>query len=568
MLVLYPDQFEPGNDYAFASSAPALYGERARGGRPLGETILAAAEASAPAPPAGRTDAALMPPPPPRAPKKRSQRLRDLDVSVVTAHAAAAAGDEKRRRRRVRWLDCGRPASDERMSALVDDDVPLARFRAVSLGPPDESEPPAVEYGKLPHAVTSEGRARFAEPPRETYRDEAGAPIVWPWEPDARGSRDSARTAAGEEYVGGGFLLDHNLLKRGYKRKVHYTDPLIEQALDASVAGRQRGRNRTGVRAWIQFCIDLGMQPERPMDPLAPLYAKLEEEWLAMRFVTALVEERGVEVTTAGKYFSEVQGWMLREFGVKLAGGLKLERLPQMLKGLRKIKGETKKPERIPISPDKLRAAMDELLDAADPRHANLRAAIACAFQGLMRSAEYCGTTGKLMLTRHDIKKLDSNVLVFMMHPCKNMEHIAGKTCPLVIGAGGRFIDAVAEVTNMLAVDPTPRGGGNATPLFREPSTNRPISYDTMLGLTKQIYELAGLDPNLAGTHCWRISGATALFEGGATDTVIRTSGRWSSDLYRLYIRCCFQQSCKWSALAGSTTFGGAAVVYDEVDSY
>ena len=35
------------------------------------------------------------------------------------------------------------------------------------------------------------------------------------------------------------------------------------------------------------------------------------------------------------------------------------------------------------------------------------------------------------------------------IHPCKNMKHLEGKTCPLIIGAGGKLIDAVAEVEKL-----------------------------------------------------------------------------------------------------------------------
>ena len=72
---------------------------------------------------------------------------------------------------------------------------------------------------------------------------------------------------------------------------------------------------------------------ERPLDPNAPLWCRLEEEWLVMRFVCHLVQTRGVMPETARNYLSQAQGWHAREFGVKLAGGLKLERLPQMVKG-------------------------------------------------------------------------------------------------------------------------------------------------------------------------------------------------------------------------------------------
>jgi len=236
-----------------------------------------------------------------------------------------------------------------------------------------------------------------------------------------------------------------------------------------------------------------------------------------------------------------------------------------MLKGLQRIYGDRHRPLRQPISPECLRAAMDRVLDRDDPLHANIRAAITTAFQGLLRSAEFCGTSGKEMLLRSDLVKLTLSLMVLMMHPCKNMHHLTGKTCPLIIGGGGTYIDAVAEVHNMLRVDPTPVG---TTPLFRDPKTNKPLAYDTVLKVTKEIYHVAGMSVEESGTHIYRISGATALFRAGASDTIIRTMGRWSSDLYRLYVRACFEQCSAWSAKAGSTTFTPSAVVYDEVDSY
>ena len=68
--------------------------------------------------------------------------------------------------------------------------------------------------------------------------------------------------------------------------------------------------------------------------------------------------------------------------------------------------------------------------------------------------------------------------------------------------------------------------------------------------------------------HIWRISGATALFAAGGSDTIIRTMGQWSSDLYRLYVRACFEQCRAWSSKMGSTTFTPAFAAYDEVEDY
>lgn len=349
------------------------------------------------------------------------------------------------------------------------------------------------------------------------------------------------------------------------KRKFSQYDEKIEHALDCATADRHRGRNSTGVKAWFAFCQDVeGVQPERPMDPNQPLWVRLEEEWLSMRFICALVEERGVLPETASKYFSQVQGWHAREFGVKLAGGLKLERLPQMVKGLRRANPRQPKAIRRGISPEQLGRAHRQCLNPSSPLHANLRAATSVALQGLLRSAEYCGAQSAETLTRGDIRTLDDQQLTIMMHPCKNMRHIAGKTCPLVIGAGGTHVDAVAEVRNLLRVDPAP----DDAPLFRDPSTNKPLTYHYMLTVVHQLVSSIGLNPAEYGTHSLRIGGASALFAAGANDTVIRTMGRWSSDIHRLYVRACYEQCLDWTRRCGSASSTSIAADIDEVDDY
>ena len=51
-------------------------------------------------------------------------------------------------------------------------------------------------------------------------------------------------------------------------------------------------------------------------------------------------------------------------------------------------------------------------------------------------------------LARADIKNITNESITLMILPCKNMRHLNGKTAPLVLGAGGRYIDAVAEIKN------------------------------------------------------------------------------------------------------------------------
>ena len=103
-----------------------------------------------------------------------------------------------------------------------------------------------------------------------------------------------------------------------------------------------------------------------------------------MRFVVSLVEEDGVAPSTAASYFGQVQGWHAKEFGIKLAAGMKLCRLPAMLKGLRRIHGEAGRKVRRGFSPQMLRTAMDACLHPSNVDHANIRAAFSLAFPRLV----------------------------------------------------------------------------------------------------------------------------------------------------------------------------------------
>ena len=89
-----------------------------------------------------------------------------------------------------------------------------------------------------------------------------------------------------------------------------------------------------------------------------------------------------------------------------------------------------------------------------------------------------------------------------------------------------------------------------------------------MLGITKRLMGAIGEDPSQFGTQSYRIGGATALFAAGGTEMLIRTMGRWSSDLHRLYVRCCYRTCAEWGSRIGSAEVEPDAVEVDEVDFY
>ena len=382
--------------------------------------------------------------------------------------------------------------------------------------------------------------------------DETGTVIDWPWE-----ETGATRCTGG-------------------KRRRHRLDAVIGLGLFHSYAKVGMGENSPGVKRWKAFCAEQGTTPHRPIDPNAPLSVKLKEEWFLMRFVASLIEDHGLAVSSTATYVGQVQGWHAKAHGVKLCAGLSLQRLPAMAKGLRKVRNEAGRRVRRGISPQSLRKAMDACFwDASNVEHVTMRAALSLALQGLLRGAEFA-TDGKrwnaqLDLTRADVAVLTAHRLVVMMRPCKNMQALVGKTVPLVIGAGGGFIDAVAEMQQLMRIDPTPAGMDAATPLFRQfDSEGRasPLTTKRVLEWTRALMLSIGEDPTQFGTHSYRIGGATSLFAAGADPMVIRTMGRWSSDCYRLYVRACFSTTLDWTVRCGSQWVSDVAGEFEEVDCY
>jgi len=279
------------------------------------------------------------------------------------------------------------------------------------------------------------------------------------------------------------------------------------------------GARHTGVRRWRRFCAEQGLCPDRPLDPNASLAAKLHEEWLIIRFVACSVQDTGIKPRTATNYLGAVQGWHARQHGIKLAGGLKLERLPAMIKGMRRIYGDYGRRVRRGVPPQLLRQAMDLMLDPANRDHVTIRAALSLGFQGLLRGAEFAvdGTQWResLHLSRADVVTLTKERLVVMMRPCKNMNHLTGKMVPLVIEAGSKFVDAVADMRRLFEIDPVDSSAAKQTPLFRLLS-GRPITVDMLRDWVKWLMQGTGLQSEHFGAHSLRIGGATALFAAGA----------------------------------------------------
>ena len=384
------------------------------------------------------------------------------------------------------------------------------------------------------------------------YLDDEGRPISYDFDPSASNLHP----------------LDVEATK-----ELERLDAGIESALNAATVDMAGGASSTGVRAWRKFCALFELRVLRPLDSMSSLRDKLAEERLVLRFIMWLVDSRDIKASSAANYLGSVQGWHLRQTGVKLAAGIRLARVAELVKGLRRLRGDPGRRVRQGVSPDVLRQQMDKLLDPATMDGANMRAALSLGFQGLLRGAEFTVRQRKWDpmkdMSRADVAELSDERAVIMMLPCKNMQHMNGKTVPLVVGGGGAFIDAPAELLNLRRVDPVAAAEQSSTPLFRN-SDGSAITE----GQVRQTIKLLMADVGAAaadfGAHSLRIGGATALYKAGASHIDIMTMGRWSSDCYRLYVRACLGHSVHWSRLAASTAVDYTAEVdeYRQVDCF
>ena len=249
-----------------------------------------------------------------------------------------------------------------------------------------------------------------------------------------------------------------------------------------------------------------------------------------MRFIAALIDDRSIAVATARGYYGAANAWHLRETGIGFCAGMDTKRLTEMVKGLKKLKDGPPTQLRRGLSPQQLRQGMDIVYPPNTAENVNIRAMLTTAMQGLLRGRE-AGCKGsfdsELDIARGDIATSSSERLAFFMRPAKNMRHRRGKTVPIVIGGGGEFIDAAAEVRRMLDLDPTPEGERITTPMFRKPDGSA-FTTDDIRSIVRQIVFAIGEDPaefvpSSVLTRCVSV-GPQLYLQRART---LSTSGRW-----------------------------------------
>ena len=347
--------------------------------------------------------------------------------------------------------------------------------------------------------------------------------------------------------------------------------------VNASMVDGEGGDNSTAVRHWVRFCLHgRRISPARPTEGESGLEEKLREEALLMDFGLWLTvcEPLGnkISVNTAAGYVGTVQAWHDRRFGRKIGMGLELNRLRDMFKGMRRELGQPPRKQRFGVRTQHLAEglAMLEPSGAESPKQRrdiiNIQAALATAFVGLMRGAEFALQDGESWASPSNLSRGDLSFFrdergalcaALMMRPCKSGRYLHGKHFRLVLAGGGKLVDPVAALWRLVHEDPVPKAQRESTPLFRthRGGVAEALTVAQVRDTVKQLMREVGEDPAMFGAHSLRIGGATAALTAGVHPSVIRLCGRWNSDLWELYARVSRESAARVTSLIGSTPF-------------
>ena len=340
-------------------------------------------------------------------------------------------------------------------------------------------------------------------------------------------------------------------------------DEYKRKFLNASIVDGAGGSHSTAVRMWVLWHawgrFDSPFPDRLDVSRATQLcWENRLEDFLIWLFVFK-PNRRFVSGNTLLKYASTVRAFVNREYSVQLGLGARNGRIPDMVKGMKRLVDHPPPRERFGISPKQLAASWD-----AFGASQMWRAITAFALAALARGAEVALDGKEIFdeqqhLTARDVVLFKHRGLMHarvQMRKRKDLQILRGKHATVVISGGGLMFDAVRELAAWL-LERREKGISEDAPLFCW-SNGDGITVAQLRGMVKALMESIGLDPSKYGAHSLRIGGATAALAAGVSPQLIRLMGRWSSDIYEIYCRMSLQ------AALGV----GLAITSAEVDSF
>jgi hypothetical protein len=204
-------------------------------------------------------------------------------------------------------------------------------------------------------------------------------------------------------------------------------------------------------------------------------------------------------------------------------------------------------------------AALRQVMgDTADLRC--LVAAIQLGFQGLCRKSEYSETYDRpfkvsTSLTMADVQFRPSReqpeVAVIQLKKTKTDRFLQVQPELILPMDNKAPVNACNALKQMLDNTDVPTSEWGNTALFQY--RGAPLRGDLVHRTVQTCMGAMGLRAQDFGTHSLRAGGATALADAGCPEVVLKALGRWSSECYRLYVRCAFNAAMDWSRRIGTT---------------
>jgi hypothetical protein len=270
--------------------------------------------------------------------------------------------------------------------------------------------------------------------------------------------------------------------------------------------------------------------------------------------------------TTAATYVSHIRGWHEIHTGVKLglfhnSDTKQGSRFSKLIRGLKHQTGYKVGRKKAVL----LHHVADLIQLYKNKMEGNsglcIAAALATAFQGLLRKSEYTEISTKKFSPERSLTRASVKFWPSIMEPtyCElavlpsKTDPDGSKLCPIMLPFSSTSpVNACAALRAMVMADPVPQDQLRNTPLFK--LHGKPLQGAAIHKLVQDGMKTLGFDSTEYGSHSLRSGGATALAEAGCPESVLKAIGRWSSEVYVIYCRSAFQAVIKWGKAMASVS--------------
>ncbi len=286
----------------------------------------------------------------------------------------------------------------------------------------------------------------------------------------------------------------------------------------AALASATRKSNSFKLRKYLQFCLEIGLDPVPATSNSLCLYA----EYLARTFKS---------VQSIKAYLFTVAN--LHRMCKVHPPDLKHYDLEATLRGIRRKKKHMVR-KAAPITPYLL-IRFRQFLDLNDPFQATIWALFLTSFFLLLRKSNVTPIhentfNSEQILLRSDLRISPSTVLVHIKWS-KTMQCGENEFLAPLLPIPNSALCPVWAINNMIRKVPA----NSVCPAFCLPNGS-PITYSTFLASLKMLISAIGKDPSIFSCHSFRRGGTVWCHKAQVGTRLLMLHGTWRSDCYKEYL--------------------------------